>query len=379
MKPSDILDAVGLLPDDLLEETMNVRSQVIAVQAAVKKPYSFLRCILIAAMVAVLMAISAVALYRRWRMPQNVNQFTGNGIIEHEKGTYPVPTVPVSTEESAGTVEDDPESGSEERQDEWFTEQALQVLQTVNKKDYSAGHIEITRLHNQWWGREEVEVTFKANDTSDFQITFDAESGNLIGITGFEAHDTEGTPMSEENALAQAKQWYELLPYAKGYEFRSITKYDDHAWKFDFTKQRELMVGGKKVAVSCDYESVGITIDPTTGELLLSECFYVPLLDDHETDEVPLTQEQAVDVVNQKNLLAEPIEQYTVEADAAVCLPDLAFAASQNGGIHSAGAYPNCDVTRLGWELTFSNSSMQDITIAVDMYTGEILSVSGTR
>ena len=200
--------------------------------------------------------------------------------------------------------------------------------------------------------------------------------------------------MPEADALAVAQGYYDALPYARGYEFRHVEKFDDNAWMFEFGKPIRAELWGEEVTLLSAYEQVRITIDPCTGAFQLSNCFYVPLLDDHAPEDVPITREEAMAVAVERR--ADLADYDLVSAEVAVCLPrpgrmipgeDTGEAETGTDRTGTAGTgdpedkwnlryYP---VTRLGWDLVFEyqpkdSPFVSGVRVCVDLYTGEILS-----
>lgn len=376
MKQDKIIDALGYLPDDILAETDAVRQKNEKVLRH-RKPYYAIRRVLLAAVLTALLTMGGLAAYQRWHMPQNMEGFQGDIIEQQEQNVYSVPTVPEGSETTAVTE-------PERLTDEWFINQAKQVLEIVDQDESEATKISVTRQRDLLWTREEVEVSWHQNDTLGPQVKFDAKSGYLIGITSFGDPSSEGTPMSEADALKIAQDFYDRLPYAKGYEYHYLAKYDDHAWSFHFDKPVQVQLWGETVSLHNSYEEVRIVVDPCTGTFELSNCFYVPLLDDHEPNAEPLTQDQAVERVMQQDLLVNPLERFELKAEIGICLPRPGQMAFYNGTTDVFANYPYCDVTRLGWILTFVDPPDEDLMfpgetqICVDLYTGEILSIDTT-
>ena len=384
MKQDKLMDAIGQLPDDLLEEAEAAR-----VSSAPKQKHTGRLGIrmLIAAVLAGSLAFGALGAYQRWHMPYHTDGFQGSGIQTQTVNTYPVPTEPDLPSEEE-TVPSEPDS--QPFSDAWFLSQAREVLRILDREVPDATTLEVVRQKNLWWNREEVEVFWKAEDQAGPSVKFDAETGYLIGVTAFGDPDAVGPMMSESEALKTAEDFYDALPYAKGYTFRHVEKICDTDWMYYFDRPVSVEIGTETLILQSDYEQVRITINPCTGNFELSNCFYVPLLDDHEPGEVPLTMDQAITIAAQSRYLSAPIDSYEVDAEIEITLPNLqtvpfspeAESATETGP--GTEKYPYCDVTRLAWVITFRErpdpeSIFEDeITICVDLYTGEILAVAAT-
>ena len=384
MRAEEIMDALNRLDEDLLAEADRLRRP--AGYGAERSRRRFRPAGLIAAAAAlILLGGFALAAYVRWRMPAEGETYTGEIYIPHHTGTYPLP------DEEALSGE------AEALTDQWFIAQAVTVLQTVGKEDARAESLTVTRQTNQLWSREEAVVTFTDGEGRTTEAKFDARSGYLIGVTAFDKEvPEEGTPMAEAEALAIARGYYDALPYAEGYTYDYVEKYDDHAWSFHFDRPFTLTLWGEEVAVCSDYEQVRIVIDPCTGAFQMSNCFYVPLLDDHAPEDVPLTREEAVAAVGRSGILPGGPADYAVSGEIAVCLPrpeavgwwlgeaEVEETAPEAGTAIEETPEPGgvryYGLTRLGWALTFRQQPEGALFetiyyVAVDLYTGEILAI----
>ena len=382
MKQETILDAMGLLPDALLEEAELLRNAPILPHR--KRPKLLLRG-LIAAILGISLALSAVAVYQRWRMPKPSNGFQGSGIRPHTVQTYPVPAtdIPLPSQPAPTLYSDG-----------WFVEQALTVLEAIHPGTPEATALEVVRQSNLWWNREEVEVIWTQEAQNGPSVKFDARSGCLIGITNFGTAETDGPMLSDEEALKTAKAYYDALPYARGYTFRHVEKICDTAWMYSFDRPISVEVGTERLMLQNDYEQVRITINPCTGRMELCNCFYVPLLDDHAPGELPLTEEQAVSLAEQSPYWPAHAAADEIEAEIKIVLPSSLGMVWEEGTetdhtepqtASPTQSHPYSDVTRLAWALTLRERPdpedlFEDETvICVDFYTGEILSVDSTR
>ncbi|MBP3520773.1 MAG: hypothetical protein J6J87_05445, partial [Oscillospiraceae bacterium] len=231
---NELSDAFGRLSDDLLEETGRVRQS--GGETPGRSPRRLGRTALVFLAAASLMVLGAVSAYSRWHMPSEGDTYHGEMMETTQVTHYPIPS---------GSM--DPE-GEEPLNDEWFISQAAAVLAAVNKEETEASQLTLTRQIHQMWDREEVVVTFADGGHGD--VTFDARSGYLIHVTAFDREvPEEGTPMAEEDALAVARGWYDALPYARGYEFQYVEKFDDHAWMFEFGKPIRVELWGEELTL----------------------------------------------------------------------------------------------------------------------------------
>ena len=378
---NDLSDAMGRLSDDLLEETDRARTWGAREGKPGPGSRQLGRTALVLLAAAALLMIGAVSAYTysRWHMPKEGDTYQGDMIETTQVTHYPVPGESTAPE------------GEEALSDGWFISRAAMVLEAVNKRETDEEELTLTRQTNQMWDREEVVVTFADGGHGD--VTFDAQSGYLIHVTAFDRElAEEGTPMAEEDALAVAQSWYDALPYARGYEFQSVEKFDDHAWMFEFGKPIRVELWEEELTLLSAYEQVRITIDPCTGAFQLSNCFYVPLLDDHEPGEEPLTQEETLAIAVE----ASPdLKDYgVVSAQVAVCLPRPGWMIPTAAGEEKEDRPDTTEsstvdpvdmvnlryysLTRLGWALTLEHQSQDSpftsqVRVCVDLYTGEIL------
>ncbi len=309
--------------------------------------------VLVAACLGLIIAISGVgyAAYQKWRLPEPESYELG------EMGNLDIHSETDYTGEVIGNPED-----AEPLTDEYFISKAVEILHSVGLTEVDTDAMTVSRQEHMYWDREEAEVSFTQDDNRT-SVTFDADSGQFLNLTGIEwSEGEENACETKEEAEALAKEFYELLPVPQGYVLRSCTEYDEQYLSFDFC--REVLEG-----IYSSYESVRISINPKTGKLNLCNVFYTPLLDDHEPGDEPLTQEEAEAIAlscDQLNL-----SNYTLkEAGVYPVLPNWAF--TEHAGINHKAS----KVTRLGWMLTYENtdSEFADIvTIKIDYYTGEIL------
>ena len=309
------------------------------------------QAVLIAACLALIAAISGVgyAAYQKWSLPKPETYEPG------EMGNLDIHSETDYTADAIGTAEE-----TEPLTDEYFISKAVEILNTVGLTEVDTDAMTVSRQEHMYWDREEAEVRFAEAEPAT-SVTFDAGSGQFLNLTGIEWSEEEGQACeTKEEAEAVAKEYYELLPVPQGYVLQSCTEYDEQYWSFDFC--REVLEG-----IYSSYETVRIGINPKTGKLNLCNVFYVPLLDDHEPGEEPLTQTEAEAIASDRLDLTKRTLQ---KAEIGVVLPNWFF--TEHAGINHKAS----KVTRLGWVLTYENtdSEFADIvTINIDYYTGEIL------
>lgn len=328
--------------------------------------------LMFAAAVLATLSIGVIAAREYWHMPAQGETYEGNSVQIRETQTY---TLPTQSEAMPGTQ-------LERLSDAWFIDQAVAVFSTVDRMDAEATELTVTRQTNQMWSREEVLVSFADETGNVSDATFDAESGCLIGVTAFSKEYGAGSPMPEMEALAIAQGYYATMPYAEGYVYHNLEKYDDHAWRFEFAKPIQVDLWGESMTIYSSYELVRITIDPCDGSFQLSNCFYVPLLDDHEPDDAPIEQDAAIAVAEGLDIFAQRMENYIISAEIGVCLPKPGEMAQWNGTAQTDNLnYKVYGTTRLGWTIRFEgeiDGFADCYWICVDLYTGEILSVDVT-
>lgn len=351
----------------------------------------------VVAVLAVCLTLSAWAAYEAWRMPEP-RTYQGDPIQTLEEHSY-------SWDPALGCyVPEDPTQPGEAGEpaaypDSYFLNQAQQVLDLVDRAQTHGSDLKVTRQLNQSWDRQEVLVSFR-DESNRRSVTFDAESGYLIGVSALDAWREGGQLMGEAAALAAAQSYYDQLPYARGYQYGGVEKFDDGSWMYYFNRPVTVELWGQEQTVQNDYEQVRITIDPRDGSFQMSHCFYVPLLDDHQPGEEPLTQAQAAQIAQELDIFAQALDAYECTGEVAICLPApqtvKGYSAmepgtdTQGGGTQDAqtGApeealgYRYASVSRLCWSLQYTGSLhgfSDSYHICVDLYTGEVLAIDATK
>lgn len=316
------------------------------------------RALLAAACVALTVALltAGYAAYEKWKLPEPqpyVPDAQGGNISVHAESVYPVPT-DVSDLDTAFSETEEPLS------DEYFLLRAREILAQAGLEDMDGGIAKVLRQTHLYWNREEVEVGCTCGG-KPVSVTFDAENGVFLGMSGIEwvLSDTAAcATQAEADALAQ--RYYESLPVEQGYVMTACEKYDEQYWSYDFCREVE-------PGLYSWYECVRIAVNPVSGRLEGCRVFYVPLLDDHEPGDVPLTEEEALETVRARGFDVDSCKSVTVKK--VVGKPNWMF--TEHTAVHLRAS----EVTRLCWEVTCDNSGefASVTTVLVDYYTGEIL------
>ena len=323
------------------------------------------RGLLAAACVALLAGLltAGYAAYEKWSLPdpKPIQPDPKNGYVHvQQENTYPFP---MQTE--AGTTLPASNSAGGEAEglsDLDFIRMARDLLEQVGLEAPEAGAFRVRRQKNLLWDREETEVRLERGEDSPYTVTFDSQDGVLLGMSGIDWVITDAAACeTRQEADELARRYYESLPVPQGYVRMEPEEYDEQYWSYDFCREVEPGLYSR-------YECVRVSVNPVSGKLVGCRVFYVPLLDDHQPEDIPLTQEEAEAVVKDRMKL----DGFTlVSAKKTVGLPNWIFS--------DKNRYPNqkaSDVTRLCWELVYEKEYEMFTTrteILVDYYTGEIL------
>ena len=340
-----------------------------------EKPHSKLilrRVILAAACVAVLLALAVggYAAYQKWSLPEP-EQYENVGkwgyLDEHERNDYTTPSIPESQQTTDALPESTPAPAEESISDVAFMVKALEILKNAGMTHITPESMTVVRQADLRWDREEAEVSF-IHDGLMTSVKFNAKTGELIGFYGFEYILDKGKPcktQAEADALATA--CYASLPVAQGYKLRYVEKFDSNFWCYDFC--REVLPD-----IFSEYECVRVAINPEKGMLTFCTVFDVPLLDDHQPGEEPITQQQAEQAAmanEQFNFEHRFDEGWTLtSAEVKVCMPNWAYSTGFDVALKAS------KVTRLCWLLAYEKDFdlyHAKYTVMVDYYTGEIL------
>ena len=333
-----------------------LRTRIAEAQPTKKAKHPLRTGLLIAACLAFVCAASmgGYAAYQKWSLPvPETFPLTEQGVLDvHSTQDYARDELTTPAEVAPLT-------------DEYFISEAIALLNTVGLTDVTTDQVTVSRQEDQFWSREEVEVSFTESEPRT-TVTYEAERGILLSLTGVDWTE-EGTRACEtmEEAEALAKEYYALLPVQQGYELTGCTKYDEQYWSFEFC--HEVMEGLYNY-----YEMVRLGLNPKTGRLCGCSVFNVPLLDDHAPEDVPLTQAQAEEIAQQcghVNLAGCVLKS----AELTVAMPNWFFTdkmAAPGGELRAS------KITRLAWTLLYErpDSEFADETrLYIDYYTGELL------
>ena len=336
------------------------RTQAVSVPERRKRPVLRFAATL-AACIALVALISAVgyAAYQKWFLPapETYTPPENGGIIEvHERNTYDPPKETDTYDPTQQT--DAPVSHS----DQDFLQRALAVFRQAGLPIDGVESMTAVRQKNLYWDREEVNVLFDQGDLK-CSVKFDAQDGVFIGMSGIDwVLDDAQACQTDAEAEALARSYYEALPVAQGYILHGVEKYDEQFYSYDFCRE-------VAPELYSSYECVRISINPVSGRLTGCTVFYVPLLDDHEPGEQPLTQADAEAAAQACTELS--LDGYVLRsAEQTVCLPNWIFTGQET--VYAKAS----SVTRLCWRLIYErpNSEFADMVyVMVDLYTGEIL------
>ena len=345
------LEAAGRIYEAVLREAPAQRER------PVKRGHPLLRrALLAAACVAMLASLltAGYAAYQKWKLPKPTGYTpdpeNGN-VAVHGESRYTVPTDVTDAREA------------EPLSDQFFLLRAREILAQAGVAPKDDSSATVRRQTHLYWNREEAEVRW-ANGGSPITVTFDAEKGVFIGMSGIEWVLTDSAAChTQQEADALAERYYRSLPVEQGYVMQSCEKYDEQYWAYDFCREVE-------PGLYSWYECVRISINPVSGDLEGCRVFYVPLLDDHQEGDRPLTEAQALDVVRARGFDPDHCKELRIRK--VVETPNWIFSDQNTEGIIHA---QSSDVSRLCWQVEIDNSDefANVIFILVDYYTGEIL------
>lgn len=326
-----------------------------------RKCRPFLRSALSAAaclaMVASVLALSFVA-YQKW----GHNAISPYGIAttastdsQHDLQQY-VKTEADRTAPTEGTMES------------WCLRRAQELLSDAGFAEMVPEQVHVTVTPwNSTLGQDRDEVTVSwETEGNTVSVTFDREDGVLLDVSGFD-WSYSGTPCADrDEADALARRFYESLPVEQGYKIASRNENDPDYWVYDFCREVE-------PGLYSWYECVRISLNPETGEAKLCRAFYVPLLDDHAPENVPVTKEEAIEIAGfDSNYDPEDTTQgvLTVEKKVAV---------TRDGFFEYGKSCAN--VSRICWEVRYEEPKSEDYIaggriLYVDYYTGKIINTS---
>lgn len=330
-----------------------------------------------------------------WHLPAP-SSYQGEAFKTLETSLY---TASDPEQETASASPKSQEETGTVHSDEWFLKQAQSIVKIITSRNIDTSRMKLAVIQDELWDRKEVEISFPLETDYLTTISFDQESGTLLSIgqsqTGSYsfASSTDSPDSDPDKALQTAQSWYQKLPYPQGYTFTDLSRIDEHAWMYSFSRTLQVSIQGKSRKLTSDYEQVRITIDPTNGSLLYCNAFYVPLLDDHQSGQTPLSQEEAWTIIRQRDLMPSSqdssVENLETSAKLSICLPNYQYSnyeTDENGAFPANLRYSK--TCRLAWICTFSwttsagkNSPAWEhqTQIYVDLYTGEILGGDSTK
>ncbi len=358
MKDQRFIDAYDKIePEDAIYDRVltNVQQRLTA-ERQTRRQVRARRILLTAVCVALFIALStiAIATYERWTLPEPTAYTSpeGGNLDIHQEETYLYSTEAVPEDTTADRA----------LTDQWFMQEAVAILELAGLEDVRLNELKVRRQTNLYYDREEAEVFFLNSDVRT-SVKFHAETGMLISLSSIDlATADEAVCQTEAEAEALAWHYYERLPVPQDYVMTGYEAYDEQYWSYSFC--REVMEG-----LYSYYEMVRIAVNPVSGRLTGCNVFHIPLLDDHDPGDQPLSQQEAESIAQslaRVNLQGRILESAEVE----VVHPNYFFTE------HSSPNLEACAVTRLGWRLVYNNpdSSVADeITILIDLYTGELL------
>lgn len=312
-----------------------------------KKKGKMGRKLLIVAAAAAILTTVTLGGYELWHLPQP-KTYEGDAYEQQTESVYHQEQLDETKPEPLGDV--------------CFIQKAVDILKIAGLQDVNTETMRVVRQHNQLYDRQEAEVFFENNDVKT-SVKFNAEDGGLLSLSSIDWVE-EGEPIDEDPETI-ARAYYEKLPVQQGYVVTGCEKYDEQYWSYTFCREIE-------DGLYNSYEMVRVAVNPVNGRLAGCNVFYFPLLDDHRPEDVPLTQEQAENVVNQQ--LGKAVEGHELESGKVeVVLPNWWFTEDMGGNLQCS------KVSRLGWVLHYvdypddSEEIETHITVYVDYYTGEIL------
>ncbi len=216
------------------------------------------------------------------------------------------------------------------------------------------------------YARQQIRVAF-----DEVYICFDA--ADKTPLSGALAGQAEaGQPVTEQQALAAAQEFYDSLPFPEGYVYAGSNRIDEEYGLFSFTRSYEITIGGETLSLVNPHEEIRITVNFLSGRVESWNSFYFPLLDDHTTQDTPVSETEAIDRAAQK---LQDVDGYTVSATVSIALPNYMFT-DYFDAIAQGENYVYPSNTRFVWLVSFEKENelfTDQIVVYVDYYTGEIL------
>lgn len=361
------LRRLDTVPDMTGESLERIQQLVRAGIAEKPRRHWRLPVLIVAAAVLTAGCVVAGASYQKWKLPA-AQTYTGALYSQQgEPSSYQMSDISSALPESLA-----PQS------DEALIQAGFTLFENLGVSVQDPQAITVTRRFHQGYQRNEVVVTYGSNV---IEATFHADTGALIGATRF-IFDEDGTPCTDiTEAEACATRFYEALPVPQGYELCGCDKYDDDYWTFNFARRTPL-------GILSDYEAVKISINPLNGAFLHCVVFSTPLLDDHAEGDVPLTEEDAIQIGAETLQAIAPEGYWTLtSATLSVVSPNYMFTDATNSEADHAGGTTDAhielghlryaDVTRYAYVLRYHGPENEMFESAmelyIDLYTGELL------
>lgn len=361
------LRRLEMVPDMTGESLERIQQLVRAGIAEKPRRHWRLPVLIVAAAVLTAGCVVAGASYQKWKLPA-AQTYTGSLYSQQgEPSFYQMSDISSAPPESLA-----PQS------DEALIQAGFTLFENLGVSVQDPQAITVTRRFHQGYQRNEVVVTYGSNV---IEATFHADTGALIGATRF-IFDEDGTPCTGvAEAEACATRFYEALPVPQGYELCGCDKYDDDYWTFNFARRTPL-------GILSDYEAVKISINPLNGAFLHCVVFSTPLLDDHAEGDVPLTEEEAIQIGAEQLQAIAPEGYWTLtSATLSVVSPNYMFTDATNSVEEHAGGTTDAhielghlryaDVTRYAYVLRYHGPENEMFESAmelyIDLYTGELL------
>jgi len=340
------------LSDDILDTVSPIKfdsSKNIRIKAGVPKKQRkavTVRVLLAVAVMAVI-SIACYAAIESWRLPPPKDIGDVPPVIE-------IPDDKTNGEDAAdGDVDID------------FIGIAESILDTIGI-DRNGLVPKITMEYATQYSRNQARVSF-----GDINITLDAQDGTLISGELLK-ESSDGEPVSEDQSLTSAKEFYEKMPFAKGYVYHGVNPVSREYKLYSFIRAYDIEINGQVEHIVNPYEEVRITVNTVSGKVESWNSFYFPLLDDHKESDVPVSKETAVRLALERLKI---MDGYEISAEPEIVLPNYIYSDYRNEDDgYKNYAYPS--VTRLAWTVVFSkdNELFKDRKkVYVDLYTGEIL------
>ena len=306
-----------------------------------------------AACIAVVIVIFSVApgIYQKWFQPNPASSGPETGIsLGHSESNFPVLT----------DSETDNHAPAEGSMDSYCIQRAMDILHSAGRKDYTPDSVTVQHLGKSLSEhRDEIIVSCQA-DGEEISVYFDAEDGVFLKITGYDWIESDNSPcVDEEDAAALATRFYESLPVEQGYKIARCNQYDEACWDYDFCREVE-------PGLYSWCECVRIRINPETGEAKFHKAFYVPLLDDHQPEDIPLTEAEALEAAGFHSQLEQNLDVWeSVTIKKAVEIPYSDEPAKCPG------------ISRICWKIEYHEKESEDYIAGggvkhVDYYTGEV-------